>query len=156
MRRLNQGGVGRLLRAIAGLVGTLIVLLTTALQYTVLRHRQSGSLAAENLFLRKQLALFQEREVKPRRADDATRAALVWLAKAFNWRGALVIVKPATLIGWHPKGFRLFWKLKSRAVRPGLPAELKTLIRRMAVENVTWGNRRAGTSPRRALPPTTR
>jgi putative transposase len=108
----------------------------------VLRHRQGGSLAAENLFLRKQSALFRERDVKPRRVDDGTRAALVWLSRAFDWRDALVIVKPATLIGWHRKGFRLLWKLKSRAGRPALPAELKALIRRMAVENVTWGEER--------------
>ena len=74
-----------------------------------------------NLFLRKQLALFRERDVKPRRADDATRAAQ---SKVFNWRDALVIVKPATLVGWYRKGFRLFWKLKSRAGRPALPGEL--------------------------------
>jgi hypothetical protein len=64
------------------------------------------------------------------------------LSKAFDWRDALVIVKPATLIAWHRKGFRLFWKLKSRAGRPALPAELRALIRRMAVENVTWGEER--------------
>ena len=34
------------------------------------------ALVAENLFLRKQLALYRERQVKPRRADPATRAAL--------------------------------------------------------------------------------
>jgi hypothetical protein len=112
------------------------------LLYSLIRHRRSCSLVAENLFLRKQLALFRERDVKARRADDATRAALVWLSKVFNWRDALVIVKPATLIGWHRKVFRLFWKLKSRAGRPALPAELKALIRRMAVENVTFGEER--------------
>jgi hypothetical protein len=32
-----------------------------------------SALAAENLFLRKQLAMFQERKVKPRRTDNATR-----------------------------------------------------------------------------------
>jgi hypothetical protein len=35
--------------------------------------RPRAQLAAENLFLRKQLALYLEREVKPRRADDVTR-----------------------------------------------------------------------------------
>jgi hypothetical protein len=40
------------------------------------------------LFLRKQLALFQEREIKPRRADDATRVAMVWLSRTLNWREA--------------------------------------------------------------------
>jgi hypothetical protein len=92
--------------------------------------------------LRKQLALFREREIKPRRADDATRAALVWLSRAFEWRAALVVVKPATLTRWHREGFRLYWKLKSRSGRPALPRELWNLIRRMALDNPTWGEER--------------
>jgi hypothetical protein len=43
--------------------------------------RPSPTLAAENLFLRKQLALYQERQVKPRRATNTTRLALVWLGQ---------------------------------------------------------------------------
>jgi transposase InsO family protein len=104
--------------------------------------RPSRSLAAENLFLRKQLAMFQEREIKPRRADDATRAELVWLSRAFNWREALVVVKPATLIRWHREGFRLYWKFKSRPGRPALPAYLRASLRRMALENMAWGEER--------------
>jgi hypothetical protein len=46
-------------------------------------------LAAENLFLRKQLALFQERQVKPHRADDPTRWMMAVLSRAFDWRAAL-------------------------------------------------------------------
>jgi len=42
-----------------------------------------ATLAAENLFLRKQLALYQERKVKPRRANDAMRIVLVWLSHCF-------------------------------------------------------------------------
>jgi len=92
--------------------------------------------------LRKQLALFQERKIRPRWSDDATRVALVWLSKAFNWRGALVVVNPATLIRWHREGFRLFWKLRSRPGRPALPREMRTLIRRIALDNLTWGEER--------------
>lgn len=142
MRELNLDAVCGLLQAIGRLGRTLTSLLGTMLLQLMVSHRPSRSLAAENLFLRKQLALFQERDMKPRRADDGTRAALVWLSKAFNWRDALVIVKPVTLIGWHRKGFRLFWRLKSRAGRPALPRELKALIRRMAEENLTWGEER--------------
>jgi hypothetical protein len=54
-------------------------------------------LAAENIFLRKQLALFQERHVKPHQADDATRWVMAILSRWFDWRGALVVVKPDTL-----------------------------------------------------------
>ena len=60
--------------------------------------RSHKSLAAENLFLRKQLALFQERKVKPRRADDAIRWLTARLARMFQWRNALVSVKSDTLI----------------------------------------------------------
>jgi hypothetical protein len=108
----------------------------------MIRWRGADTLAAENLFLRKQLALYREREVKPRRADDALRIALVWLSKGFNWRDALVIVKPATLIRWHRQGFRLYWKVKSRPGRPALPGDVQALIRRMSRENPGWGEER--------------
>jgi hypothetical protein len=85
--------------------------------------RSHAQLAAENLFLRKQLALYMERQVKPRRADDATRIALVALSWLIEWRCVLTIVKPDTLIRWHRKGFRLFWWWKSRPRgRPRMPA----------------------------------
>jgi hypothetical protein len=65
------------------------------------------------------------------------------LSRWFDWRGALVIVKPDTLIRWHRKGFRLFWRRKSRPVgRPAIPKELRQLIRTMAAENITWGEER--------------
>jgi putative transposase len=80
---MNLGGVGSLLEAIARCTLTLAGVLNTMVLYSMIRHRRSRSLAAENLFLRKPLALFQERDVRPRRADDATRAALVWLSKAY-------------------------------------------------------------------------
>ena len=80
------------------------------------------ALAAENLFLSKQLALFQERKVKPRRAHDFTRLIMVILGRMFSWRNALVNVKPDTFIRWHRKGFRLLWRWKSRPVgRPRFP-----------------------------------
>ena len=47
--------------------------------------RSRAQLAAENLFLRKQLALYLERGVKPRRASDATRIALVILSFFVEW-----------------------------------------------------------------------
>jgi putative transposase len=104
--------------------------------------RPYAQLAAENLFLRKQLALYLERQVKPRRADDATRIALVALSRLIDWRRVLTVVKPDTLIRWHRKGFRLFWRWKSlRRGRPQLRAELRQLIAEMAAANRTWGAR---------------
>jgi putative transposase len=98
---------------------------------------------AVNLFLRKQLGLFVERKTKPRRATDAIRFTLARLSCLFDWRNALTIVKPDTLIRWHRKGFRLFWRWKSRTrSRPGVPAELRKLIVEMATSNPTWGEER--------------
>jgi putative transposase len=105
--------------------------------------RSHRALTAENLFLRKQLALFQERQLRPHRANDATRWIMAILSRWFDWRNALVIVKPDTLVRWHRKGFRLFWRRKSRPVgRPPLPKDLRQLIRTMAAENITWGEER--------------
>jgi putative transposase len=67
--------------------------------------RSRSQLAAENLFLRKQLALYLERQVKARRADDATRITLVALSPLVDWRHLLTVVKPETLIRWHRKDF---------------------------------------------------
>ena len=101
------------------------------------------ALAAENLFLRKQLALYQERSVKPRRADDAARWMMATLSRMFCWRDALVNVKADTLIRWHRRGFRLFWRWKSKPIgRPRLPQDLRQLIRQMGAQNPTWGEER--------------
>ena len=91
-----------------------------ALRFIRLSLRPNCALVAENLFLRKQLALYLERKAKPRRASDATRLALVLLSRPFAWRQALTIVKPDTVIRWHRRGFRLLWKWKSKPRgRPG-------------------------------------
>ena len=112
------------------------------LQWCGLLFRPRKSLEAEILFLRRQLALYRERGVKPRRADPATRVMLTFLSRWFDWRSALVVVQPETLIGWHRAGFRLWWRWKSRLGRPPIPKELRELIRRMARENPAWGQER--------------
>ena len=111
--------------------------------FLMLFARSRSALEAENLYLRKQLALFQERKVKPRRAHDSTRLIMVILGRMFSWRDALVNVKPDTFLRWHRQGFRLFWRWKSRPVgRPQIPKDLRRLIREIAAENPTWGEER--------------
>ena len=105
--------------------------------------RSHAQLAAENLFLRKPLAFYRERKVKPRRADNATRIILAGLSRFLAWRQLLVIVKPETLIRWHRQGFGLFWRWKSCAPgRPPIPANVQRLIATMATANRTWGEER--------------
>ena len=122
---------------------TILRVATDLVSLTSSAMRSRAQLAAENLFLRKQLALYLERQVKPRRADDATRITLVALSRFVEWRRLLTIVKPDTLIRWYRKGFRLFWRWKSRAPgRPRIPLDLRELIATIAAANRTWGEER--------------
>jgi hypothetical protein len=86
--------------------------------------------------------------VDPRRIDPATRIMLALLSKLFNWRDALVVVQPKTLIRWHRAGFRLLRHWKSKPGRPPVPAELRRLIREMSHDNLLWGEERMRTNCR--------
>ena len=104
--------------------------------------RVQRSIEAQNLFLRRQLALYVERGVEPRRIDSATRVALAFVSRFFHWRDALVVVRPETMIRSHRAGWKLWWRLKSRPGRPSIPVEVQALIRRMSNENPSWGEER--------------
>ena len=59
-----------------------------------------------------------------------------------EWRKVLMLAKPETVIGWHRRGFRFYWKWKSRRGRirrPGASKEIRELIRDMSSANVLWG-----------------
>ncbi len=106
--------------------------------------RTRSQLLAENAFLRQQL-IVANRSVKRPSLRRHERGALALLASRIpSWRGALLIVKPETLIRWHRDGFRLFWRAKSKTSsrEPRIGAEVAALIRRMAVENRLWGAER--------------
>jgi putative transposase len=116
------------------------------LRFLVLRFRSDTSLAAENLFLRKQLAFYQERKIRPRRIDPSTRLTLVLLSRWFDWKSALTVVTPRTFIGWHRKALQLFWRWKCRSGRPRIPLDLQHLIRQMACDNPSWARNGSPTS----------
>ncbi len=128
-----------ILGELADLARTLV---TSGVHFIVLRARSRTALAAENLFLRKQLAFYQECKLVPRRFDNVSRSILVLLSRCFAWKDALVNVTPKTFIGWHRAGFRLFWRWKCRPGRPRIPLELRVLIREMARDNPSWGEER--------------
>jgi putative transposase len=106
---------------------------------------RSAAVSLENVALRHQLAVLQRSVGRPRlhRRDRLFWVALsqVWA----GWRASLVIVQPATILAWHRQGFQLYWRWKSRGRsvgRPPIDLEIRSLIRRMARENPTWGRRR--------------
>jgi putative transposase len=59
-----------------------------------------------------------------------------------GWKTPLIFVRPETVIRWHRRGFKLYWRRKSRAKkigRPKIPREHIHFIRRMSADNPTWG-----------------
>lgn len=100
------------------------------------------SLAAENLALRQQLAVYQ-RKIKRPKLRKRDRLFWVCLSRLWSgWRSPLVLVQPATVVKWHRAGFRLYWRWKSRSKKIGRPKvepAIRDLIRRMSRENPTWG-----------------
>ena len=104
--------------------------------------RRRAAVQLEILALRHQLGVLQ-RSVKRPRLSAADRAIWAWLSRCWpEWRSALVIVQPETVLAWHRKGFRLFWRWKIRHGKPGrppVPEEVRKLIRTMSRENPLWG-----------------
>jgi len=106
--------------------------------------RTKAALVAENALLRHQLVVLQRQVGRPAFAS-ADRLRLVFLARlAREWRAALLIVQPETLLRWHRQGFRLVWRAKSRgtSTRLQVPAETVAAIKQMAAENRLWGAER--------------
>jgi len=85
-----------MLRDVLILIRTVGRAFLDVLDFFRLNLRSGSGLSAENLFLRKQLALYVERNKKPRRATDSVRFTLAQLSRFFEWRDALTIVKPDT------------------------------------------------------------
>ena len=57
-----------------------------------------------------------------------------------DWREALHVVQPETVVRWHRQGFRYYWRWKSRGRgRPKIDTEIRELIRRMCLANPLWG-----------------
>ncbi len=102
--------------------------------------RPRASLVAENLALRHQLGVLLRS--KPARPPLTSWDRALWgfvLRRFPGWRQSLVIVRPDTVIAWHRRAFRLFWRRKCESGRPSVRAEIRRLIRQMATENPTWG-----------------
>ena len=101
------------------------------------------SLILENFALRRQLAAYKRSGKRPRlRRSD--RLILVWLSRCWpDWRSAIVIVQPKTVVGWHRDAFRRYWRWKGRQRgrkpgRPRLTREIRKLIVEMKRANPIW------------------
>jgi hypothetical protein len=106
----------------------LLALLSDIARFLRLWLRPSAALAAENLVLRTQLALYQERQVTPRRATDAIRFTLVWLAQWSAWQPALAVVQPETFTRWRRQRYQLFRCWSPGLGRPPIPVGCKCIV----------------------------
>ena len=118
---------------------SVVVSVLHTLQFLV---RSRAVLHLEILALRHQLAV-ANRSRRPRlRFTTIDRVLWAWLSQRWHgWKAALHVVQPATVLAWHRRGFRLFWTWKSRhrTRRPGVPADIRALIREMSTVNPLWG-----------------
>ena len=91
-----------------------MALLRNLLIFLLSSEKALRDLAWENLALRQQLAVATRSYKRPRLRS---RDRLFWVLLSRRWKGwrsALVIVKPDTVVGWHRKGFKLYWRWRSR------------------------------------------
>jgi len=96
----------------------------------------------ENMALRQQLRVVKRTTARVR---ARTRDRLFWIVLARvwrNWRTALVLVQPETVVRWHRDWVRRRWTRRSTRLHGGRPAierQLHALVREMAAANPLWG-----------------
>ena len=113
--------------------------ITISAVFSALQSRQR--LVLENIALRHQIKVLQRNAKRPR-LRQSDRALWALLSRFLpDWRQHLFIVQPDTVIRWHRKGWRLYWRFRSKPGRgrPKVPVEVRMLISHMSRENYLWG-----------------
>ncbi len=108
--------------------------------------KSRARLVAENLCLRQQLIVLKRRQARPQ-LRDADRRFWVLACQLFSgWHQSLIVVRADTVVSWHRKGWKTYWRWRSRRPsgtgRRKIDPDLRELIGRMARENPLWGQRR--------------
>jgi transposase InsO family protein len=105
------------------------------------RVRSRASLELELVALRHQVTVLRRQRPSRPRLFSTDRLLWLWLYRIWpQVLDAMVLVKPATVVQWHRKGFRLYWRRRSRPLgRPSISPEIRELIRQMSLANPLWG-----------------
>jgi transposase InsO family protein len=117
-------------------------LLTKILLVVRSRLKSRARLEAENIVLRQQVIVLSRKSPSRVWLRNIDRLIFVWMYRPFpSILNAITVVKPETVIRWHRRGFRAYWRWKSRrhGGRPRIDREIRDLIRRMSKENPLWG-----------------
>jgi putative transposase len=106
--------------------------------------KSKRELILENAFLRQQVIVLKRQVARPRLTAQDRGWLILLASRVRDWKHALLLVKPETLLRWHRERFRLFWRTKSKgqARKPRISAETIMLIKQIAVENRHWGTKR--------------
>jgi hypothetical protein len=113
----------------------MLVMIELLLDWLAALVKSRRRLEAENLVLRHQVNILRRRAPRRSWLSRADRLSFVWLYRLCPAViDAVVIIRPETLIRWHRRGFKAFWRWKSRSRggRPAIPGEIRELIREMS------------------------
>jgi putative transposase len=118
----------------------MVTVLSALLSLLSFRFRGRASLELELIALRHQVTVLRRQRPGRPRLFSANRLLWVWLYRIWpQGLDAMVLVKPATVVEWHRKGFRLYWRRRSRLGRPKIRREIRELVRKMSLANPLWG-----------------
>ena len=112
--------------------GAMFAFLTKFLRVARSRLKSRARLEAENLVLRQQVIVLSRKSRSRVRLRNIDRLIFVWLYRFFPAiLNVITVVKPETVIRWHRRGFRAYWRWKSRrrGGRPKIDREIRDLIR---------------------------
>ena len=119
----------------------MITLLSAVASLLSFRVCSRASLELELVALRHQVTVLRRQRPGQPRLFSTDRLLWVWLYRIWpQVLNTMVLVKPATVVQWHRKGFRLYWRRRSRHLgRRRVSREIRDLIRRMSLANPLWG-----------------
>jgi putative transposase len=121
----------------------MITILSALASLLSFRVRRRASLELELVALRHQVSVLRRQRKGRLQLFSTDRLLWVWLYRIWpRVLNAMVLVKPATVIQWNRKGFRLYWRWRSRSRHLGRPrtsTQIRDLIRQMSMANPLWG-----------------
>jgi len=118
----------------------MLTLLRSIVSLLACRLRTRADLELEVVALRHQLSVLRRQRFRRPRLSPIDRLLWVWLYRLWpRYLEAMVLVKPATVVQWHRRGFRWYWRWRSRSGRPSLDRAARDLIRQMSTANPLWG-----------------
>lgn len=119
----------------------MITILSAFVSLLSFRLRSRADLELELVALRHQVAVLRRQHKGRLQLFSTDRLLWLWLYRIWPQAlSAMVLVKPATVIQWHRKGFRLYWRWRSHHLgRPKMSPEARHLIRQLSLANPLWG-----------------